>query len=286
MAHGKWLKGRSKRPLVLAAGKGRANLDANQEKRNVSISRSPLTLFAAQQALAKCRLFKGLSAEACEEIAAQSLIQRQPRKIMLINQGDKPHGIYAILKGRVKVFRSSVEGSEIITRLIGPGESLLENVHFYNKPSPVAAQTETDAELLLIPSAVIGGLVRRHPQLGLNIMHILACRTNELMYQLEQVTVHPALERVAGFLLRVMLEEGGPCKEFELPYEKSEVANHLGLTPETFSRCLKLLAERGIKVKGKIVIMEDPRKLCENCDPVYAHNCRHKDSPECPLAGL
>lgn len=282
MSRGKWL---NKPRKVVLAGK-RATLDKHQENTDVSISRSPLTLFAAQQALGRCKLFKGLSPEACEDIASQSLIQRQPRKVMLINQGDKSHGIYAILKGRVKVFRSSVEGNEIITRLIGPGESLLENVYFYNKPSPVAACTESDAELLLLPAAAINALVRKHPQLGLNMMHILACRTNELMYQLEQVTVHPALERVAGFLLRVMLEDGGPCKEFELPYEKSEIANHLGLTPETFSRCLKLLGERGIKVKGKVVIMEDPNRLCQNCDPVYAHGCRNKDSPDCPIAGL
>ncbi len=283
MSRGKWL---TKRPAKVANPREPVYLEINQEKPDVSISRSPVTLFAAQNALSKCRLFKGLSPDICEDIASQSFIQRQPRKTTLINQGDKPAGIFIILKGRVKIFRSSVEGNEIITRLIGPGESLLENVYFYGKPSPVAARTESDAELLMIPSANINGLVRKHPQLGLNIMYILASRTNELMYQLEQVTVHPALERVAGFLLRVMLEDGGPRNEFELPYEKAEVANHLGLTPETFSRCLKLLAERGVKVKGKVVIMDDLRSLCPNCDPVYAHNCRDKDGPSCPMSGL
>ena len=282
MSLGKWFERKGEFPNRLR----RATVDKDQKTAHMAISRSPLTLFGAQESLGRCSLFKGLSPEVCEDIASQSFIQRQSRKTTLISQGDKAHGIYIILKGRVKVFRSSAEGSEIITRLIGPGESLLENVIFYNKPSPVAARTESDAELLVLPAASINGLIKKHPQLGINILHILASRTNELMYQLEQVTVHPALERVAGFLLRVMLEGGGQQLEFELPYEKAEVANHLGLTPETFSRCLKLLSERGIHVKGKTVILEKKGALCSNCDPHYAHQCKDKDSPDCPMNGL
>ena len=231
-------------------------------------------------------LFRGLEAAAAQDVAGLGNIRKLERAVRIINQGDSPPGVFIILQGRVKVSRCTEEGEEIITRLLGPGESILENVVFYGKPSPVAAQTETDAVLLALSTANLQACIARHPRFAMNIMAVLAERTNETMYQLELVTIHPAVERVGHFLLRVMLEGHGPRQEFSLPYEKSEIANHLGLTPETFSRCLKVLAEDGIQVKGKSVKLATKDALCASCDPVHAHKCRDRDKVRCRMFGL
>lgn len=236
--------------------------------------------------LLACRLFQGLELDTIRNIARVGTIRKFERGVRIISQGDHPLGIFVILDGRVKVFRCTEDGEEVITRLLGPSESILENVVFYGKPSPVSAQTEGDAMLLALPANQLMHCIGQHPQFALNIMAVLAERTNEMMYQLELVTIHPAVERVAHFLLRVMLEGRGPRQEFSLPYEKAEIANHLGLTPETFSRCLKVLSERGINVKGKTVQLASKEALCASCDPVHAHKCRDRDKVHCRMYGL
>lgn len=236
--------------------------------------------------LLKSRLFYDLSPEQASQIAGTGILRKFERGMRIINQGDQPPGVFIILDGRIKVFRCTEEGEEIITRLLGPGESILENVVFYGKPSPVSAQTESDVTMLALTSSQLKDCIAKIPQFAINIMGVLAERTNEMMYQLELVTIHPAVERVAHFLLRVMLEGHAPRQEFSLPYEKAEIANHLGLTPETFSRCLKVLAERGIHVKGKHVKLDNKDVLCPNCDPVHAHKCKDRDKVRCRMFGL
>ncbi|MBL8845960.1 MAG: Crp/Fnr family transcriptional regulator [Hyphomicrobium zavarzinii] len=236
--------------------------------------------------LLRSRLFGELDPETAERVARVGIIRKFERNVRIINQGDSPVGIFIILEGRVKVFRCTEDGDEIITRLLGPSESLLENVVFYGRPSPVCAETESDAVLFAIPSSSLTHCIGSFPRFAMNMLGVLSERTNELMYQLELVTMHPAVERVAHFLLRVMLESGGPKVEITLPYEKAEVANHLGLTPETFSRCLKLLSARGIQVQGRQVRLEARDTLCFACDPLNSHKCRDRDKIQCRMFGL
>lgn len=234
-------------------------------------------------AIPKSLFFHGLNADEVAAVCALGHVRKVPRHTALINQGDAPKVMYLILSGRVKVFRCSKDGEEIVTRLLGPGESLLENVVFYGKASPVSAQTETAAELLSFSSDVLLQLVQTYPAFALNIMQILATRTNEMMYLLEQISLHPAVDRVAGFLLRVMLETGQDSKEFKIPYEKALIARHLGLTQGTLSRSFKALECRGIKVRGRTVTLDNRFALCQFGDPIYAHNCKNCGTPVCHL---
>lgn len=229
-------------------------------------------------------LLNGLSGTELRYVLSHGMERQFKRKTTLISQGDQPKAIYLILEGRVKVCRCSKEGEEVVTRLLGPGDSLLENVVFYGKSSPVSAQTETDTHLLVLPADVALSLVQKMPAFALNMMQILATRTNEMMYLLEQVTLHPATDRVAGFLLRVMLESGEDSSSFRIPYEKALIARHLGLTQATLSRCFKELEGRGIHVKGRNVTLDDRFSLCQFGDPIYAHKCKNCGTPVCHLS--
>lgn len=56
-----------------------------------------------------------------------------------------------------------------------------------------------------------------------------------------------ALERVAGFILEVMpRSEGSAPVEVELPMTRGDIADYLGLTLETVSRCFSQLKQRGL----------------------------------------
>lgn len=232
------------------------------------------------QSLKTCILFQGLDDAALQAAQKEAVIQTLEASTNLLLPGDKLKAIYVVLSGWVKIYRLNEHGNEAVTCVVGPGDSLLGDLLFYNHPSPVGVQTETAAEVISLPVSVMQRLMAQYPQLTLNLMQSMAKMTHDLMYLVEQVTVQPAVERIAGFLLRTMLDKNGqPQKEFELPFEKSKIAHYLGLTPETFSRSLKVLAGRGVVVKGNKVQLADVQSLCANCDPILAHSCENAKIP-------
>jgi CRP-like cAMP-binding protein len=228
--------------------------------------------------------FHGLTLAETEMVKGSGVRKSLPRKTILINQGDAARTLFLIISGQVNVFRCSKDGEEVVTRLMGAGETVLENAVFYGKASPVSAQTETDAELLSFSYETVVRLVQSVPAFALNMAQILATRANEMMYLLEQITLHPAVDRVAGFLLQIMLENGTDGLTFQIPYEKSLIARHLGVTQATLSRCFKTLEGQGVQVRGRQVTLANRSALCQFGDPIYAHKCKNCGTPICHLS--
>lgn len=231
-------------------------------------------------------LFAGLGAQDIQAVLAHATTHAYPAAERVLNQGDTPTGLYVVLQGRVKLFRITEAGDEVILVLAGPGECLLASAVFYPHPSTVAMETEEACWMLHIPAHVVREDWVKTPALVRNLLNVHAEHTNRMMYHTSGLAALPALERVAGYLLCVMLEEGRPRTHFELPYPKIDIANHLGLTPETFSRCLKALQEHGVSVKGKEVTLTTQESLCPFCDPVHAHQCGDSTNPRCRMKGV
>lgn len=68
----------------------------------------------------------------------------------------------------------------------------------------------------------------------------------------------------------------------ELPFQKQLIANHLGMTPETFSRSLKEIKKLGIDVERDSVTLRDAYALCHFCDTDTAFMCTDENRAECP----
>ncbi|HEX2859237.1 MAG TPA: cyclic nucleotide-binding domain-containing protein, partial [Alphaproteobacteria bacterium] len=121
---------------------------------------------AIQAGLKACKLFHGLDDKAVQHIAEKAVIQKQSAGTHLILPGDKLSAMYVVLKGWVKVYRINENGEEAITCLFGPKDSLLGDLLFYSHPSPVGAQTETEAELIQISVEAMRQLMSAYPTLG------------------------------------------------------------------------------------------------------------------------
>lgn len=234
----------------------------------------------------KPALFQGLDEQVMQNILENSVLQKYESGRMLVQQGDKPACIYFIVEGRVRTLRTNIDGDEATIRMLGSGETCMEAVLFMGGPSPIAVQTAADSQLLLIPGNFVKNFVLQNNQFANNLLRIVTHHYKTAMHQIDAMTIKTPVQRVGYYFLQKHMEQGSNTMEFELPFKKSMIANHLGITPETFSRALAQIKKMGIEIDGETIRMKDAFALCHFCDLDTAHHCtlsKKDDCPHCPL---
>lgn len=234
----------------------------------------------------KPQIFENLGHESLHTILKNSTLHNYDAGRSLIQQGDTPTHLYLIIKGSLKTLRANEDGDESIIRLLKDGESCMEAVIFMGGPSPINVQVIDDAQLLLIPSAFIKTHVLADTQFATNIIKVVTKNYKSALHQIDGMSIKSPVQRVGYYLLEQHLENKHNSLAFELPFKKSMIASHLGMTPETFSRTLSKIKTMGIDVNGETIKMEDSFSLCHFCDPDLAHICTDTQKEECPNCPL
>lgn len=232
------------------------------------------------------RIFDGLQDRNLEIILSHSVIQEHDASHLLVQQGDKPQGLYLVLEGTLKTLRLNEEGHEATIRMLEPGDTCMEAVLFMGGPSPISVQAMTKSKLLMIPERIVKAQVLEDSHFAVNILKIVTHHYKNAMHQIDAMNIKSPLQRVGYYFLTKHLEAGHESLEFSLPFRKQTIANYLGMTPETFSRTLKQMKGMGIEVEDDIIRMRDAFALCHFCDMDSASIC-HKhnkeDCGQCPL---
>ncbi len=236
----------------------------------------------------KSQIFKGLSEESLQKILENSTLQHFKKGQLLVQQGDTPSYIYLVIKGSARSFRSNTDGDETTIRMLAVGDTCMETSIFMGGISPVTLQTTENSQLILIPSPFIKNFVLQNPQFAMNILKIMAQHYQNSIQQIDSITLKSPTQSVGYYFLQKHLEQGSDNTEFELPFKKSTIANHLGITPETFSRALGQLKKMGLEIEGEKIRIKEAFALCHFCDLDTAQNCTLSDiakleCPHCPL---
>lgn len=213
--------------------------------------------------LANSLLFNGLPAQQLREMAAICIAKRYRRGESIFFEGDPGIGFYMVASGKVKIFKTSLEGKEQILHIFGPGEPFGEVPVFHGNPFPANAETLSEAELLFFPRAEFVGLVSANPSLALNMLAMLALRLRRFTTQIENLSLKEVPGRLASYLL-YLTEEQGRSDRVVLDIPKGQLASLLGTSSETLSRIFAKMTEEGlIRVEGKTIDLLDIERLKE-----------------------
>ena len=194
--------------------------------------------------LKSCFLLQRLSDAQIERVAQHSQRGRLQEGQALFSQGDPAERFFLVLRGQIKLYRLSTNGNEKIIEIIGPGNTFAEAMMFLDRPSyPVCATALTPCDLISIESKDFRSMLSESVGTCFILLGDVSQRLRGLIRQIDELTLHTATNRVAAFLLKKSRDEG---KEFELEVPKGVLASRLSVKPETFSRIIKQLGERGI----------------------------------------
>ncbi|MEA1970836.1 MAG: Crp/Fnr family transcriptional regulator [Thermodesulfobacteriota bacterium] len=215
--------------------------------------------------LSSVPLARGLSKEQLKTLASFTRKKKYRAKQLIIAENDKIREFYMIARGRVKMFKNSIDGREQTLHLFGPGELFGMCATSSDFIFPANAMALEQSTLLIFPVDMIEALGRKDPTILFNMISVLSCMLKDSMAMIETLSLMRIPQRVASFLLLSTPEKA--CSKgdnMELAVNQKEIAKILGTTPETLSRILKkMMVEHIIEVKGKHIKVLDCESLEE-----------------------
>jgi CRP/FNR family transcriptional regulator len=196
-------------------------------------------------------LFAGLSDSALAAGADRTSERTYPRGATVFRKGEICHGLYVVLEGQVKIYRSSPDGREQILHIEGPGDPLAELPLFDGGPYPASARTLAESRLLFLPLDAFQSLYRQNPEIADAVIHDLGRRLRRLVALVHRVSLKDVGSRVATALIDYA-ETASAFRDgavFLLPRTQEELAAELATTRESVARGLGKLRRAGIIVQ-------------------------------------
>lgn len=199
--------------------------------------------------------------------------QRVARGQTLVWEGDDSIIVANVINGVLKVSMSIADGREQIVGVVFPGDFIGRP---FGQKSPYSVTALNDAELCIFSRSNFDAFARKHPELE----HKLLQRTLEELDRAREWMLllgkKAADERIATLLLEMSdrLGESGCSADqagldsFELPLDRQQMGDLLGLTIETVSRQLSRLKAEGVisLPDRRMVAINDRRRLQDLAD--------------------
>jgi CRP-like cAMP-binding protein/CheY-like chemotaxis protein len=186
------------------------------------------------------------------------------KKQTIYSEGQHPNKLYYIQTGKVKIYKTSDGGKELIIGLLSAGDffghiPLIENVVYEE-----FAKTLEESSIRVIPKKEFEQLITTNQEIALKVIKLLANNISEKEQQLVALAYHSLRKRVADALLTLKKKY---AKEDQVPFSisisREDLANIAGTATESLIRTLSdFKNEKLIEIKdGKIILVEEKKLL-------------------------
>ncbi len=197
-----------------------------------------------------------------EEIQSMSRLGRWStlaNETTLFDEGEKGGEMFVVGRGKVGIFKSTLEGSKFIAER-RKGDVIGEMAMFDGRPRSASAVTQTDCVLLGISKDEFVACVKKNPSVAMGVIANLIERLREAD---ERATVATSLD-VAGRLAHYLLSEARFIQDRQVVKPRKsdgDIGERIGCSRETVNRKLKELEEEEAIAKGRdfIEILDEHR---------------------------
>lgn len=183
------------------------------------------------------------------KVSADYKVRSYKPKETLYNEGDEPNVVYLVNKGKVKTWRMSQDGKELITGLYSPGDffgysPILEGTNHHDSATAIE-----DSEVALMPKNDFLSLIYSKQEIAARFIKMLVNNMNEKEEQLLNLAYTSVRGRVADALIKLY-------KKFQpsssLNFSREDLANMVGTSTESLIRTLSdLKQEKIIEIEGR-----------------------------------
>lgn len=191
--------------------------------------------------------FAALPQAVRETMLRESEIVRLRRGEMLFRQGDPPGGMYALVRGALKVSSLREDGREAILVVMEAGTWFGEISLIDGEPRTHDATSVGTSEVLVLPRPVFDTLMER-ADFARAVASMLASRLRLMYSMLEDSNLRSTRARIARRLLLLARGDAAlvSAPRPHLTVSQEALAMMLGISRQTLSRELKLLEQQDI----------------------------------------
>lgn len=210
-------------------------------------------------------VFAGLAPEQIDQLLQEAQSVRYPKGTNVFQQDEEAHSFFVLLHGRLRVFKLTPDGQQVVVRFVTPGEVFGIAMAIGRTTYPATAHAVVDSIALVWPSAAWPRLAATYPGLAVNTLQTVGSRLQDAHTRVVEMSTEEVERRVAHALLRLARQSGRGIEagiEIDFPITRQDVAEMTGTTLHTVSRVLSAWESQGLVEGGRQrIILRDPHKL-------------------------
>lgn len=213
--------------------------------------------------LQRSTIFRRLSAEDRQRLAAVAQMRKYGKGQTLFSEGDAPEVLFTVVSGRVKVYKMTARGTDVILEIFGPGDPVGAAAVYEGRPYPASAMALEPTTCVSVPRRAYFALLEAHPSLVRGLLSGLSVRLVELTNRLAELTGGRMEARFARLFLKLAGDVGQKRADgifIAMPLSRQELADMTGTTIETTIRIMSRWGKQNIvrtESDGFLVVERD-----------------------------
>ena len=200
-------------------------------------------------------LFAGLPAPAKRDLLARARHIKRPSGTIIVNEGDPIESIIVVRSGRIKTFRSSADGEEYVLDVLHDGQAIWHGMFLDDHTYTYSVGCLTPVRLCLIHRADVEQMLSNHPDAAMGLIRMVSTELAAAEERVMMLTIRDPRRRLAEYLLLRNRKCAGP----EIHLKLDDIANSIGLRPETVSRHIAQFDREGLvrrTGRGRLLVVD------------------------------
>lgn len=210
-------------------------------------------------------IFDGIEADLARKLIGNCSARQYRAGTFIVRAGEPLEGLHIVLRGIVDL--THVDGEdECGVLLLSAKDLLLPATTLFREPALVSARALTTTKVMTIEARATQEALSRSTAFATNLMRAVSGQWRMAVRNILDLNCRSAAQRLGAFLLRIAdLQHGAGAAV--LPIPKRHLAIRLGMTAETLSRMLQVVANHGLHLRGRTIIVRDRAAIEEFCGP-------------------
>lgn len=198
-----------------------------------------------------------------EALSEESNSNAYKKKQVIYKQGNHPHYLFYIQKGKVKTYKTHEDGKDLVIDLYNEGDFFGYTALLEGSAYTETAEAIEETELALIPRKEFEDLLNSNPSIAKKLISLLSKNVVAKENQLLGIAYNTLRKKVAEALVSMLKKYHTNKKEpFVVDLSREELATIAGTATESLIRTLSdFKTEKLIDIKSGKVVITDESKL-------------------------
>lgn len=194
-------------------------------------------------------IFADLDDETLEQIYRLGKGKVYEKDSVILMEHETGSALFVIISGKVKVFRVSEDGREVILSILSESDFFGEMAILDGLTRSANVTAIEESEIFIIQRSDFLNLLYEHPEVSVCLLQELTKRLRAADMKIKSLSLKDAEGKVATVILQLADDIGkikqGVVEIEKLPFQH-DLANMAGTSRETISRTLHSFAKRGL----------------------------------------